>query len=338
MKKLYCLTLANLFLFVPMYVISQNGLKAEYFDGIEFNRLVATRTDQEIDLYWNRKPPVEGINPHVCSIRWTGRLKAPKTGTYKFSARVDDGIRVWVGGQKVIDDWGLNDVGVFSGEAKMVAGRFYDLKVEYFNALVEGEITLLWDIPEENESWFESWFVDEPEVIESKYYFLPKESTAVNLNEKPAIENKKENVPPKPTPKPKVTVPKKPAPKPPALKEEVATKEIIQKYIPENIHFEQAKADILPESFPDLNELADFLLRHPHLNVAVEGHTDYVGDAYKNVILSQDRADAVEQYLIGKGIDTERITANGYGGSRPLTKNDGRKYHPENRRVEFIVE
>jgi outer membrane protein OmpA-like peptidoglycan-associated protein len=302
--------------------------------------LVATRIDKQIDLYWNNTPPVKGMDPHECSIRWTGRLKAPQTGTYKFSARVDDGIRVWVGNEKVIDDWQLNDVGIFSGEVKMEAGKFYDLKVEYFNALVEGEITLLWHIPEEDESWFDSWFADNAEVIGPEFYFQPKESIAVRMEEPPVREEKKvnESRPPAVRQSPASAPSKKPTPKPASPKEEVATAVTIQKYIPETIQFERAKTDILPESFPDLDELANFLLRHPNLKVTVEGHTDYVGDAYKNVILSQDRADAVAAYLLEKGVREDRISAKGYGGLRPLAKNDGRKYHPENRRVAFIIE
>lgn len=204
----------------------------------------------------------------------------------------------------------------------------YDLKVEYFNALVEGEITLLWEIPKEEETnWLNRWLSDaRPVVIESEYFYQP-----VMLQ--PLINKSSETAEkPKPVANPKPTVKPSPAPE-----KEVATVETIQKYTPENIQFERAKADILPESFPDLDELADFLNRHTHLKVTIEGHTDYVGDAYKNVILSQDRADAVAAYLIEKGVAEDRLEAKGYGGSRPLAKSDGRKYHPENRRVAFII-
>ena len=112
----------------------------------------------------------------------------------------------------------------------------------------------------------------------------------------------------------------------------------IKKYIPKNVLVARAKTDILEESFADLDVLAAFLKEQSHLKVHIAGHTDYVGDAYKNVILSQDRADAVAAYLMNKGIAEDRISANGYGGSKPLVKDDGRKYHPENRRVEFLLE
>ncbi|MEO1259686.1 MAG: PA14 domain-containing protein [Bacteroidota bacterium] len=347
MKKLVCFLSALFVAFSINHSLAQNGLLAEYYDGTNFNRKVATRIDDKIDMYWNNRPPVPGIDPHECSIRWTGQLKAPKTGVYTFSARVDDGIRVWVGGKKVIDRWHLNDVGIFSGEVKMEAGKMYDLKIEYFNALVEGEITLLWELPEAGESWFSDWFSDDKKVVEAEYFYQPKSETeqewVMNWPTPPTPQTADRTPAEKPRPQPvsQPAAPKKPTP-PPAKKpqpvKKVTSIDTIQKYIPENIFFERAKTDILPESFADLDKLAEFLNEQTHLKVQIDGHTDYVGDAYKNVILSQDRADAVAAYLMKKGIEEERITAKGYGGSKPLAKNDGRKYHPENRRVEFVIQ
>ncbi len=337
--KNQCFLLCVMFCF-SLSLTAQNGLLGEYYDGTNFNRLAVSRIDERIDMYWNNHPPVAGIDPHECSIRWTGRLKAPVTGIYTFSARVDDGIRVWVGGQKVIDDWRLNDVGVFSGDIKMEAGKFYDLKVEYFNALVEGEITLLWEIPDPDESWFDSWFGKEATVVDARYFFQPVYAESIldpDDREEPADADKKPETPP-------VKKPNKPAPpvrrpiNAPTADERAVHRDTIQKYIPKNIYFERAESVILTESFQELDLLAEFLLRQPKLQVIIEGHTDYVGDAYKNVILSQDRADAVAAYLTQKGVAAERLAAKGFGGSRPLAKNDGRKYHPENRRVEFVIE
>ncbi|MBK9016648.1 MAG: hypothetical protein IPM82_22630 [Saprospiraceae bacterium] len=141
-------------------LIAQQGLKADYYNGTNFNQKVATRTEPNIDKSWNDIPPVPGLDPHDCSIRWTGRLTAPETGTYTFSAKVDDGIRVWVGGVMVIDNWQLNDDGRFTGKVIMRKGTPYDLKVEYFNALIEGEVRLLWTLPN----------VQSPVVVESKYF------------------------------------------------------------------------------------------------------------------------------------------------------------------------
>ena len=237
MKKLVCFTICILCSLSPFLAVSQNGLKAEFYDGTNFNRLATVRMVEKIDMYWNNTPPVPGIDPHECSIRWTGRLKAPASGTYQFHARVDDGIRVWVGDEKVIDNWGLNDVGIFSGEVEMEAGKMYDLKVEYFNALIEGEITLLWNIPRKEKSWFDRWFTNEAEVIEAAYYFLPKESVPAIVETQPVQRELKPETA-KPTAKPTVDPPKKSTPKPSEPIKEMANTETIKKYTPENIQFE----------------------------------------------------------------------------------------------------
>ena len=92
---------------------SQEGLKAEYYDGSNFEKLVATKYVANINQSWFDVPPVPGINPHECSIRWTGKLRPGKSGTYTFSAIVDDGIRVWIDGALIMDQWDLNDLGDF---------------------------------------------------------------------------------------------------------------------------------------------------------------------------------------------------------------------------------
>ena len=158
--------------------ISQKGLLAEYFDGQNFEHFVSSKYVDNIVDTWYDTPPVSGINPHVCSIRWTGKLKPGITATYLFAAVVDDGIRVWIDGNKIIDQWNLNDVGIFEGKVKLTAGAEYDLKVEYFNALNEGEIKLLWDIEKskEKQSWFERVFGVEHKhkVIDAKYFLRPE--------------------------------------------------------------------------------------------------------------------------------------------------------------------
>ena len=81
-----------------------------------------------------------------------------------------------------------------------------------------------------------------------------------------------------------------------------------------------------------------FLLDYPQLDVKVEGHTDVVGDAELNLILSKDRAKVITKYLVEKGVANKRITPEGYGGSRPLFIPGKGKYYPANRRVVFIID
>lgn len=333
-----------IFLFTFSYTVSgigQSGLVAEYYDGQNFENKVATTIEPAIDHYWDRTTPIEGMNPHVCSVRWTGQLEAPETGKYTFSAKVDDGIRVWIGDQLVIDDWQLNDMGRFEGTAKMQAGQKYDLKVEYFNAMNEAEITLFWEIPDKERSWFSRMFEEKKEVISASYFYLPVDykEIAVQLPPAPPVEEKIADAAPKPkkiAQKKEVKKTVAPLEAPEEIVEEL-TKETYAKYTPKNIAFDRAKSNILKESFQELDDLAAFLKRNPTLHLTIEGHTDNVGNKIKNQELSQKRAYAVAAYLVKQAIPADRIDAKGYGGSRPIVDTKDGKYHPQNRRVEFIM-
>lgn len=114
-------------------------------------------------------------------------------------------------------------------------------------------------------------------------------------------------------------------------------KDTIERYTPKNVHFERGKSIMLASSHDGLDNLAAFLLRNPSIHLKVEGHTDIIGDQQKNWELSEERANAVADYLVGKGIEKERIEAKGYGSSRPIVKGDPKKHYPVNRRVEFVM-
>lgn len=322
--------IAVLTIFVSFTLFAQNGLKAEYYDGVSLRKLVGTQIENNIDYYWDRHAPFPDMDPGECSVRWTGRLLSPETGDISFLARVDDGIRVWIDGRLIIDNWQLNDVGYSRGTVKMQKGAYYDLKVEYFNALREAEIRLYWVMPEpEDMSWYESfWYEEKPEIVPASHCFLPIREEIPELEQEETQE--------KEVLEPAISVPKKkPVVKP---KSKSISKTVIENYIPENVEFEQAKAEILPESFSELDRLAHYLIDNPQYKISIEGHTDNVGDAQKNVELSQSRARAVAAYLIKKGVGHERLSAEGFGGSQPLIKSADGKYNPANRRVEFIVE
>ena len=116
-------------------------------------------------------------------------------------------------------------------------------------------------------------------------------------------------------------------------------KDTLQKFLPKNIEFPKSKSEILPVSYPDLDRLAFFLKKNPLKKVKIAGHTDNLGSSEENLLLSERRAKKIAAYLIKQGVQRQQISsAIGYGDTMPIAKDDGRKYHPENRRVEFIFE
>lgn len=103
------------------------------------------------------------------------------------------------------------------------------------------------------------------------------------------------------------------------------------------IQFETGKATIKKVSFVQLDEVVRIMNQNPDYSMSVEGHTDNVGKPENNMTLSQNRADAVKNYLVGKGIDAGRISATGYGDTRPIDDNKTPKGRTANRRVAMTM-
>jgi len=106
----------------------------------------------------------------------------------------------------------------------------------------------------------------------------------------------------------------------------------------ERIEFDTNKATIKPNSLPILDEVAKLILANPDIaRVDIEGHTDDRGATKRNNELSQARAESVRHYLISQGVGPERLTAKGYGPSKPIDTNATALGRQKNRRVEFLV-
>lgn len=104
-----------------------------------------------------------------------------------------------------------------------------------------------------------------------------------------------------------------------------------------NVFFDIDKFDLKKESEVELDKLVELLQKNPTINIEISGHTDSDGDDAKNTTLSENRAKAVLDYLVKKGIDGKRLTSKGYGETKPLVKNDTPENKATNRRVEFVV-
>lgn len=105
----------------------------------------------------------------------------------------------------------------------------------------------------------------------------------------------------------------------------------------QGVHFDFDKSTLKPEAKVILNEAAALLQKHERVVVEVAGHTDSIGSDQYNQGLSERRANAVRDYLIDKGIRASRLSAVGYGESRPVASNDTDAGRAENRRVELVI-
>jgi outer membrane protein OmpA-like peptidoglycan-associated protein len=110
-----------------------------------------------------------------------------------------------------------------------------------------------------------------------------------------------------------------------------------KKVVLNNILFESGKDVLTQSSYSELNRLLAFMQDNPAVKVEISGHTDITGGAALNLRLSNDRARAVVNYLVGKGISSSRITYRGYGSSQPVATNSTPAGRAKNRRVELKI-
>jgi OmpA-OmpF porin, OOP family len=104
-----------------------------------------------------------------------------------------------------------------------------------------------------------------------------------------------------------------------------------------NIYFDFDKTTLKSESFTELDKVVEFLKQNRTVEIEITGHTDSKGSDDYNLNLSQGRSQSVVDYIIGRGIDSYRLAAHGYGETKPIDSNDTETGRANNRRVEFTV-
>jgi WD40 repeat protein len=129
------------------------GLKAELFQGEGFERLVKTRTDAQVDWDWGAGSPDPAVPVDHFSVRWTGWLKAPRPGRYQLATTSDDGVRLWLDGRLLIDQWRAQQ-GDRHEVTVDLTDRPHALRIDYFERIGSAFVNLRWRL--------DGWFGDRP--------------------------------------------------------------------------------------------------------------------------------------------------------------------------------
>lgn len=123
------------------------GLTGEYFKGTDFSQSILKRADKKIDFKWENKAPAEGVPADNFCVRWTGIIEpVHEKGrqTYTFYTITDDGVRLWVDEQRIVDKWIRQGPTEHSGTVDLKANRRYEIKMEYYDGGSGATAQLLW--------------------------------------------------------------------------------------------------------------------------------------------------------------------------------------------------
>jgi len=130
----------------------------------------------------------------------------------------------------------------------------------------------------------------------------------------------------------------------PAVDQDTPKREVIDDKIPlgeiggvQRIHFDYDKSDIKPEYVDDLKKNAEFMKKNPQYKYLIEGHCDERGSNEYNIALGERRANATKKYLIGLGVDADRMITKSWGEEKPLDLGKTESAYALNRRAEFFA-
>lgn len=128
-------------------IVSANGLRGDYYNSLNTTNFQLTRYDDFINFDWNADSPDPTVRCDNFSIEWNGDVTPSETGTYTFTTRSDDGVRLWVNNQLIIDNWMVHSPTDNSARISLTAGVKYPIKLQYFNEAGDAEISLKWQSP-----------------------------------------------------------------------------------------------------------------------------------------------------------------------------------------------
>ena len=165
---------------VRAQVPAGDGVVGEYYEGVDFERLVTRRYDATLAFDWGHAPPVPGVPAEYFSVRWRGWLLVPVSGRYVLHATVDDGVRIWLNDQLVLNEWRPQPVRTFTISVELKAGQPYKLRVDYYQDILDTSMRITWKRPNTPltpppTSWRNLWGLTaempRPEPIPTRFLF-----------------------------------------------------------------------------------------------------------------------------------------------------------------------
>src|SRR5262249_7435186 len=127
------------------------GFKGEYFNNKELQgKPTLVRTDEQINFDWSRGRPAPEINEDGFSVRWTGKFTPPESGEYQLGVTVDDGARLYLDGNLLVDAWAgaqASQIRTVMKEVNLEAGRSYDVRIEYYEDIRNAIAKFIWSFP-----------------------------------------------------------------------------------------------------------------------------------------------------------------------------------------------
>ncbi len=124
----------------PRLTLTGSGLTAQYFFNADFTGLAGTRTES-VSQNWGIASPGFGIAADNFSVRWTGQIEPLYSELYTFRSISDAGVRLWIDGQLLIDDWNPHAFRADFANMTLVAAHRYDIRVDYFEDTGPAKLT-----------------------------------------------------------------------------------------------------------------------------------------------------------------------------------------------------
>ncbi len=121
-----------------------NGLAATYFNNSDFTGTTFSRIDAAVNFNWGTGSPHPTVGGDTFSVRWTGSIAPLSTGSHTFFTTSNDGVRLWVNNQLIVNNWTRHGTTVNSGRIDLVAGQRYDIRMEYFEQTGSAVARLEW--------------------------------------------------------------------------------------------------------------------------------------------------------------------------------------------------